>query len=66
MKKAFTMIEVIFVVVVLGIIVAAVIPKIHPNNLNKKFKVEKAKALKKHQNKSTIQTESQSTTKENW
>ncbi len=61
MKKAFTLIEFIFVLVIVGILAAAVVPKIESAiNEAENFKTEKAKAIQKHTGKPST------TTKENW
>ena len=45
MKKAFTMIELIFVSIILGILLGVVMPKMNQGN----FEDEKQKAIQKHQ-----------------
>ncbi len=61
-RKAFTVIELIFIVVILSLVAAVVAPKLK-NTISSteaaSFKAEKAKAIAKHSNTYTP-------TKENW
>lgn len=63
MKKAFSMIELIFVIVIIGILSSIAIPKFIAKTT---FEAEKAKAIQKHQVGGSSNSNRSSNTSENW
>ncbi len=61
-KRGFSMIELIFVIIIIGILTAIVVPKLHESNSDTTFQEETAKAVQKH---GTAEDQAK-ITRENW